>query len=186
MIVNTEQIGWIAFLRVWMIVVHLHKDSQIIILVVDRRVSQLLIVIPANDESAIIRLIVVTRAIDSNLLGYKPESIIFIDLLDYPISNAHFSLQQVRCIFFQIRINIQRQALISDFRKIVVGDHDIRQISAQHCCGVFLRRQIDELYFHADLVFKILPHSQLVFSIDTFFGAVLGITYRQDRAFLLR
>jgi len=49
-------------------------------------------------------------------------------------------------------------------------------------------RRLDELY-GAVVEGQALALGQwqvLVFSIDTFFGAVLGITYRQDRAFLLR
>ena len=183
MVVDPEQIGGIALLRVRMIGVHLQEHVQIIVLVVDGRVAQLLVVIPADDVAPVIGLIVVSRAVDSDLLGNKIETFfILIDLFDHLNGQTDVPPEQIRRVFLHVRIDIQREPLFPDLREVVVGDQDVRQVSAVHHGGVFLLRHVNIPNLRADLILQIPPHPQLVFSAHSGAGAVEGVPDRQHGA----
>ena len=185
MIVKAVQVGGIAFLRKGVIGMHLLQYVQIIILVVDGRISQFLIIIPADNVAAVIRLAAVSRAFDPDLLGDEHENVFtMIDLFEHSVCQTDVSLQEVWRILLYIRIDIQGKTLFPDLGKIVVGDHDIGHVPAVHCVSVLLRRQVFILDLHTDPVFKILPHPQMVFAVHPGAAAVDGIADRQYPALL--
>ena len=128
---GTVQIGRIAFLREGMPGMHLHEDVQIIVFGIDRRIPQLLIIIPADNIPAVIRIVAVSDSVVSDFLREEIKAVpVTQELFEHIICKPCLPCQEIRHIFLQIGICIQCHTVLQNCRKIVVGSNDIRKIAA--------------------------------------------------------
>ena len=184
-VTRAVQISGITLLREGMVFVHLLQHVEIIILIVDGRVTQFLVIIPADNISAGAGLVVEPDAVVSDPGREEIKPIPFIpELFEHIISQPGIPLQQIRTVLLQIRVGIQRHPVFQNRGEILTGGHKIRQIPAGQSGRIILRRQINipDLYTHQ--IRKILPHTQIF--IIAAAGTVKVIADRQDNPLLRR
>ena len=138
-VICSVQIGGITVLRERMFLIHLKEYVQIIILIVDGRVTQLFVIVPADNIAAGTGLIIETDTVVSYFGREKIESSPFIaQLFEHVIGQPGISLQEIRTILLQIRICIQRHSVFQDRGEVFVGGDNIRQITAGQSGSVIL------------------------------------------------
>ena len=184
-VVGAVQIGGITVLRVGVVLVHLQKHVQIIILIVDGRVTQLFVIVPADNIAAGAGLVVVSNAVISDFCREEIESILFIpQLLKHIIGHPRVSLEEIGTILLQVGISIQSHTVIKNPGEIFAGCDNVRQIAAGQSGSVLLICQKNILNIHANLIRQILPHAEIF--IITGPGTRGVFTDRQDNPVLLR
>ena len=168
-----------------MIGMHLHEYLQVIILIVDRWITKFLVVIPADNVSAVIRCVAVSDTVISDLLREEIKAVSLVpEFFENIIGQPGITFKQIRNKFLKVGISIQRYSVLQNRGKIVVGGNDIGQISAGQSRSIGLRCKINELDLHVQLIFQILPQSKLVIPVDAAVGTISDITDRQNCTFL--
>ena len=146
---------------------HLHEYLQVIILIVDRWITKFLVIIPADNVSAVVRCVAVSDAVVPDFLRKEIKAVPPVpELFENIIGQSGITFKQIRNIFLKVRISIQRYSVFQNRGKIVVGGNDIGQIPAGQPRCIGLRCKIDKLNLHVQLIFHILPQSKLVIPVD--------------------
>ena len=149
-IVCAVQIGRIAFLRVGMVFMHLLKYMQIIFRVVDGRIPEFLIIIPAYDIASLGGLVAESYTVIPDLGREEIESPIFVpELFEYVIRRPDIPFEQIWDIFLQIRRGIQGYAVLQDLGQVVACGDNVRQIAAGQSGFILLRCYIRIIDVHA-------------------------------------
>ena len=124
------QIGGIALLCKRVLFVHLQEHVQIIIFIVDGRVTKLLVIIPADNITAGAAFVIVSDAVVSDLGREEIESVLFISQLFKDIIGLpRISLEEIGTILLQIRIGIQCYAVFQNPGEIFASGDNVRQIA---------------------------------------------------------
>ena len=130
-VICAVQICGIPLLREGMILVHLQQHAQEIVLIGNGRIAQLFVVVPADNIAAGCRFIVITNAVVPYFDREKVESVPFVpELFEDIVSKPRVSLEDVRAILLQIRIDVQRHAVFQNRGKVFVSGDNIRQVTA--------------------------------------------------------
>ena len=184
-VICTVEVSRISLLRERVVPVHLEEHFQIIILIVDRRIAQFFVIIPADDVTARRRCIIVSDPVVSYLDREEIESVPFIpQLLEHIISDPRISLEQIRAILLQIRIGVQRHAVLQDRGEILICGDNIRQVTAGQSGRELIRCHIVIPDLHSRQVRQILPQAQIL--IIAWPGTRSAVSDRQDYTLLRR
>ena len=158
---------------------HLPEHLQIIFFIIDRRISQLFVIIPAYSITAVAGAVAVSDAVVSDSGRKEIKTVPFIsELSEHVIAASCGPVKQIRDIFLQVRIHIERCPIFQNRGEIIIGGDNVRKVVAGQCGSVLFLRQINIADFHIQQILKILPHTQLV-HIDVA-CTVTHIADRQD------
>ena len=164
---------------------HLQKNIQIIILIVDGRISQFFVIIPADNIPAGARFVVESYAVVPDFGREEIESALLTSkLFEHVVRQPGVPLKEIRSIFLQIRFGIQSNAVLENRGEVVLRGDNIRQVTAGQSGIVRHRFHILILYLYSHLIRQILPHAHIF--IIAVAGTSINVPDRQDNAVLRR
>ena len=168
-----------------MSLIHLLENIQIIILIIDGRISQFFVIIPADNITAGACFVIKSNAVVPDFGREEIESaLISSELFEHVIRQPGVPLQEIRNIFLQIRVSIQSNTVLEDRGEVVLRGNNVRQVTAGQPGVVRHRFHVLILYLYSHLIRQILPHAHIF--IIAVAGTCGNVPNRQDDAVLRR
>ena len=161
------QIGGISLLREGVVGIHLLQDIQIIVLAVNGRVAQFLVIVPADDIAAVGTPdaeadVVVSDPGREKIKSFSVVNQLLIDAIGLPGRSD----QKIRNIFRKIRLDIQCHPVFQNGGEIIIGGNNIRQIAAGQRFRIGIRRQMNIPDIDVQQILEIFPQFEPVFPVD--------------------
>ena len=108
---------------------HLQQHVHVIVFVMDERVPELPVIIPAHDVAALAGCGVEAYAVVADLCREEVESLaVGAQLLQYVAGQPDVPAQQVRGVLLQIGCRVQRNVVFLDRGKVVLRGNDVRRL----------------------------------------------------------